>query len=200
MKNKRLKELLKEDKRAKEVYRFIKSDNELYFAYKIAEKAHDGQLRWNGEGNIPYIFHIIDVVRHLLDSGINDKESLITAILHDTVEDGGTTVNVINNIFGKSVAKSVHYLTYDDKNSNIPKDDYFNKLKDKDSNVINVKIADRLSKLAYLYSLTGDDKYKKHYEKIKKDTEKYFKDLINKSNKNLSDKLNQYLNNSHPEG
>ena len=56
---------------------------ELERAYKVAEKAHTGQLRKSGE---PYITHPLAVSEILAEIGLG-LETLIAALLHDTIED-----------------------------------------------------------------------------------------------------------------
>ena len=52
-------------------------------AYYFSEKAHEGQFRRSGE---PYISHPLSVAGILADLHL-DLDSIVTGILHDTVED-----------------------------------------------------------------------------------------------------------------
>ena len=76
-------------------------------AYKFAKKAHSGQCRYSGE---PYIMHPVAVAKILFDLGM-DYESLIAALLHDTVEDTETGLDKIGELFGKDVANLVDGVT-----------------------------------------------------------------------------------------
>ena len=60
---------------------------EIYKAYKFAEKLHAGQYRVSEE---PYIIHPIEVAKILATLKV-DKHTLMAAILHDTIEDTGLT-------------------------------------------------------------------------------------------------------------
>lgn len=80
-------------------------------ADQIAERAHAGQYR-KGAGKIPYITHPRAVVDILHDeAGIRDKQTLIAALLHDTMEDTGMTHAAIAARFGGVVADTVSELT-----------------------------------------------------------------------------------------
>jgi GTP diphosphokinase / guanosine-3',5'-bis(diphosphate) 3'-diphosphatase len=80
-------------------------------AYEFAEKAHDGQFRKSGEA---YISHPIEVAKILLEIGA-DEETIIAALLHDTVEDTGISLKEIRKKFGNKVEKLVNAVTKIDK-------------------------------------------------------------------------------------
>jgi GTP diphosphokinase / guanosine-3',5'-bis(diphosphate) 3'-diphosphatase len=72
-------------------------------AYDFAYRAHDGQRRRSGE---PYITHPVAVAGLLADLHL-DSQTLIAAILHDTMEDTGTAKAEIRERFGEEVAELV---------------------------------------------------------------------------------------------
>lgn len=76
-------------------------------AYQIAYKAHEGQLRKSGE---PYIIHPICVAIILAELEL-DKESIISGLLHDVVEDTVMTKEEIEKEFGAEVALLVDGVT-----------------------------------------------------------------------------------------
>jgi guanosine-3',5'-bis(diphosphate) 3'-pyrophosphohydrolase len=76
-------------------------------AYYFSEKAHEGQFRRSGE---PYIFHPLSVAGILADLRL-DIDSIITGILHDTVEDTSVTLEDIRREFGETVATLVDGVT-----------------------------------------------------------------------------------------
>ena len=80
-------------------------------AMKIAYDAHHGQLDKNG---VPYIFHPY----HLAEQ-MTDELTACTALLHDVVEDTGTSISKLEKIFPHEVTDAVKLLTHDKK------DDYF---------------------------------------------------------------------------
>ncbi len=76
-------------------------------AFKIAYRAHEGQLRASGE---PYIIHPIAVADLLKEIGAGS--SVIAAgLLHDVVEDTGVELSEIENIFGLEVKVLVEGVT-----------------------------------------------------------------------------------------
>jgi GTP diphosphokinase / guanosine-3',5'-bis(diphosphate) 3'-diphosphatase len=76
-------------------------------AYDVAERAHNGQARLTGE---PYIEHPLAVAGILADLRL-DPETLMAALLHDTVEDTAVTREEVRGLFGDQVAKLVDGVT-----------------------------------------------------------------------------------------
>jgi guanosine-3',5'-bis(diphosphate) 3'-pyrophosphohydrolase len=76
-------------------------------AYQYAAKQHRHQIRNSGE---PYITHPIAVAKILLQLNV-DTNSLLAAILHDTVEDTSASLEDIEQLFGKAVAELVDGMT-----------------------------------------------------------------------------------------
>ena len=83
-------------------------DKELIIkAYEFAKASHQGQMRVSGE---EYIIHPASVAMLLIELGM-DMESLISALLHDVVEDTGVTQEEVTNLFGRDVAILVSGVT-----------------------------------------------------------------------------------------
>ncbi len=76
-------------------------------AYRLADEAHQGQVRKSGE---PYIIHPLCVGIILADLEM-DKETIAAGILHDVVEDTHATVEEIREEFGDDVALLVDGVT-----------------------------------------------------------------------------------------
>jgi GTP pyrophosphokinase len=76
-------------------------------AYNIAEKAHGDQRRVSG---IPFILHPTSVACIVAQFGM-DSDSIISALLHDVVEDTDYDLNFIRKEFGKDVANIVDGVT-----------------------------------------------------------------------------------------
>lgn len=77
-------------------------------ALVFAKNAHEGQKRkYTGED---YINHPIRVMQ-LVSTKTKDSHALVTALLHDVVEDTDITFKDIYDSFGYRIMKNVYYLT-----------------------------------------------------------------------------------------
>lgn len=81
-------------------------------ALEKARAAHAGQIR-NGSGGMPYVEHPMAVAARLDEHGYGE-EVLAAALLHDVVEDSGTSLDEIREEFGETVAGMVGALTDDE--------------------------------------------------------------------------------------
>lgn len=76
-------------------------------AYEFANIAHGDQRRVSG---VPFILHPTSVACILAEMGM-DTDSIVAALLHDTVEDTDTTLQDVEDNFGEDVSKLVDGLT-----------------------------------------------------------------------------------------
>ncbi len=76
-------------------------------AAAAAMVAHEGQFRRSGE---PYVTHPVAVAHIVADLGL-DAQTVAAALLHDAVEDTGTTVEMLEEDFGPEVAQIVDGVT-----------------------------------------------------------------------------------------
>ena len=76
-------------------------------AYIFSAAVHQGQVRLSGE---PYLTHPVEVAGILADMKL-DAATIISGLLHDTVEDTLTTIEQVREGFGKDVAFLVDGLT-----------------------------------------------------------------------------------------
>jgi guanosine-3',5'-bis(diphosphate) 3'-pyrophosphohydrolase len=84
----------------------------LLHAAAFAARAHHGQVRKDKE--TPYVSHVFRVCLVARDIfGISDPRVLMTALLHDTVEDTTTDFDDLEEHFGKEIAEWVAYLSKD---------------------------------------------------------------------------------------
>ncbi len=128
-------------------------------AYVYSAKVHSGQKRSSGE---PYLSHPLEVSGILSHMKL-DVSSIITGLLHDTVEDTLATSEEIESMFGKEIASLVEGVT---KIGQLPytskierQAEGFRKLilaTAKDIRVVLVKLADRLHNMRTLEHLSAD--------------------------------------------
>jgi GTP pyrophosphokinase len=76
-------------------------------AHAVAAECHRDQSRKSGE---PYITHPIAVARIIAELGLDDA-TIVAALLHDTVEDTGITLDDLRAEFGDDVAEIVDGVT-----------------------------------------------------------------------------------------
>ncbi len=124
-------------------------------AYKLAEAAHEGQMRSSGE---KYITHPLSVASILLDYCM-DTDTICAALMHDVVEDTEITLDEIRKEFGEDVAMMVDGVT---KIGQVPLNtkeeqqaENIRKIliaMSRDIRVIIIKLADRLHNMRTLYA------------------------------------------------
>ncbi len=125
-------------------------------AFDLALDAHKDMRRKSGE---PYIIHPLAVAQIVCEEIGLGTTSIVSAILHDTVEDTEVTLDDIENIFGTKIAKIVDGLTkisgVFDQSSSIQAENFRKMLltMSDDIRVILIKIADRLHNMRTLGSL-----------------------------------------------
>src|SRR5689334_10760650 len=128
-------------------------------AYEYSAKAHEGQLRRNGD---PYISHPVAVAEIL--AGLHlDASSIKAALLHDVVEDTASTLGEVQQRFGEDVAllvdgvSKIDHLRFDSVAE--AQAESFRKMllaMAKDLRVILVKLADRTHNMRTIESLAPD--------------------------------------------
>ncbi len=122
-------------------------------AWRAGAAAHAGQTRKSGE---PYITHPVAAATVLAEQGV-DIETLVAAILHDTIEDTPLTRDEIAADFGQTVAELVEGVTKLDKlqfqDRQEAAAESFRKMMlamARDLRVILIKLADRLHNMRTL--------------------------------------------------
>jgi (p)ppGpp synthase/HD superfamily hydrolase len=133
-------------------------------AYVFSMKAHGSQKRASGD---PYYSHPIEVAGILTDLHLDD-ETIVTAILHDTIEDTVATHEEIERLFGPSVARLVDGVT---KLSKIEAQSESQRAAENlrkfllamsgDIRVLLVKLADRLHNMRTLHFISNPEKRKR---------------------------------------
>lgn len=130
-------------------------------AYVFAMKAHGSQKRASGD---PYFSHPVEVAYMLTEFKL-DTASIVTALLHDTVEDTDATLADIEQYFSKEVAALVDGVTklsrIETKSENAKQAENFRKLlvaMSEDLRVLMVKLADRLHNMRTLQYIKSPEK------------------------------------------
>ncbi len=130
-------------------------------AYVFAMKAHGSQIRASGD---PYFSHPLEVAGILSEFKV-DSASIITALLHDTIEDTETTLKEIKKHFGKEIARLVDGVTkltrIEFQSDQAKQAENFRKFvlaMSEDIRVLLVKLADRLHNMRTLQHIENTDK------------------------------------------
>ena len=130
-------------------------------AYEYAKEMHEGQFRSSGE---PYYTHPMEVAQILADMKM-DIDTIVTAILHDTVEDTDATYEDLEDKFGKEVAELVSGVTkltqIESKTVEGKQAENFRKLllaMSEDIRVLLVKLADRVHNMRTISGIKKEHK------------------------------------------
>ena len=136
-------------------------------AYGYGLKMHEGQFRHSGE---PYFSHPVAVAAILTEQRLDDA-TIVTALLHDTIEDTRSTYTEVESLFGTEIAElvdGVTKLTNLQLGSSASKQaENFRKLfmaMSKDLRVILVKLADRLHNMRTIKSMKPEKQAQKARE------------------------------------
>ncbi len=130
-------------------------------AYVFSLKAHGAQTRASGD---PYFSHPLEVAGILTGLKL-DCDTIVTALLHDTVEDTLASLDEIERQFGSPVARLVDGVTklsqlelQSDQTKHAENFRKFVLAMSKDIRVLLVKLADRLHNMRTLSFIENQDK------------------------------------------
>jgi GTP pyrophosphokinase len=134
-------------------------------AFNVANEAHKGMRRRSGE---PYIFHPLHVALICVEQMGLGTKSIVSALLHDVVEDTDYTIDDIRTLFGDKVVMIVSGLTkikgmLSKSNVESEQAENFKRLiltLSEDVRVILVKMADRLHNMRTLDSMPQEKQLK----------------------------------------
>ncbi len=133
-------------------------------AYNFAMEAHQHQKRESGE---PYFTHPVAVAMILTEMKL-DVSSIITALLHDTIEDTRATLEQVKKKFGPEIVTLVDGVTkltqIELQSLNRQQAENFRKLvlaMSNDIRVLLVKLADRLHNMRTLHHVGSEEKRKR---------------------------------------
>ncbi|HYD40749.1 MAG TPA: HD domain-containing protein, partial [Anaeromyxobacter sp.] len=148
-------------------------------AYVYSAKVHQGQLRKSGE---PYLIHPLEVAGLLAELKL-DEASVVTGLLHDTIEDTLATAEEITELFGPEIAQLVDGVTklsqFSAANTQEEKQaENFRKMvvaMAKDIRVLLVKLADRTHNMRTLEAMKPESQ-----ERIARETLDIYAPLANR--------------------
>jgi (p)ppGpp synthase/HD superfamily hydrolase len=150
-----------------------------------AKKYHDRQFRKSGE---PYYTHPLEVA-YLVSEYKLTTNVIVTAILHDVIEDSEATVGMIVDEFGWRIAEMVDKLTTDNL------EEIYNVFCE-DNEVALIKLMDRKHNLSTINFMPRNkainkiqDSYKSHFlgaaAEVSKELETEFSKLLEKEDKHF---------------
>jgi len=130
-------------------------------AYVYTVQKHGTQKRASGD---PYFSHPVEVAGLMTELKL-DQETIITALLHDTVEDTLATTEEIDRLFGPEVARLVDGVTKLSKIEAMSESERaaenlrkFLLAMSEDIRVLLVKLADRLHNMRTLHFIKSEEK------------------------------------------
>ena len=136
-------------------------------AYAYGARMHEGQLRRSGE---PYFSHPVAVAAILTEMRLDDS-TIVTALLHDTIEDTRSTHAEIAGHFGEEIAELVEGVTkltnLELSGAHSQQVENFRKLfiaMSRDLRVILVKLADRLHNMRTIRAMPPEKQTQKARE------------------------------------
>ena len=140
-------------------------ENLLNRAYVFSMKAHGSQKRASGD---PYFSHPLEVAGILTELKL-DSNTIVTALLHDTIEDTVATYEDIERLFGSKIAQLVDGVTKLSKlerpaSESARQAENFRKLlvaMSNDIRVLLVKLADRLHNMRTIHFIKDPEKRKR---------------------------------------
>ncbi len=137
-------------------------------AYEYAAQAHEGQVRKDGS---PFVSHPLSVAQIVAEELRLDSESIMAALLHDTIEDTAATHEEVSRLFSPTVADLVEGV------SKLTRVHFTSKAQEqmenlrkmllamsKDIRVILVKVADRLHNMRTMEYQTPAKQKQKSFE------------------------------------
>lgn len=141
------------------------NEHRIIKALEYATIKHEGQTRESS--GVPYIVHPVSVALILMDYGI-DADTIVSALLHDVLEDTDTKRSELKTMFGSEVAelvdgvsrvKTLRYKSSENENSESLRKMFVAMAKD--IRVIMIKLADRLNNMRTLENMPNEHQVRK---------------------------------------
>ena len=177
----------------------VKDFDAIERAFELSLKSHAGIRRKSGE---PFIIHPLRVALIVANEIGLGPTSIVSAILHDVVEDTSVSLNQVRKLFGSGVYRIVRGLTKIKKmvigNKSMQAENFKKLLLNgsEDYRIILVKLADRIDNMRYLYGLPRHKQLRMAAE-----TQQIYAPLAHRAglNRVKAELENLYLVYTHPE-
>lgn len=143
-------------------------------AFDLMQEKMSTEAGFKRQGVDPYYYHLVDVSQYLLNSGIRNESVIVSALLHDYIEDvEGANRSLVATLFGDKVADTVLKVTKEhgvDYKTDMEKmQEYVNGIKDNLDSAL-VKTSD----LVHNFGTLGDTPLEKRIRKAKEMETFYF--------------------------
>ena len=138
-------------------------DEKITRAFKLCYLSHKGEKRASGE---PFYLHPVEVAKIIASDLSIDDESVVAALLHDTVEDTPVTIEDIRTLFGETVAHIIDGVTKIEgffESRDTKQAETFMKMllsMAEDIRVVLIKFADRLHNMRTIHHLSREKQLK----------------------------------------
>lgn len=157
---------------------------EIEKALHFTRVAHKGQTRWDSS---PYINHLMSVASRCIKHGYLSTEAVVTALLHDVVEDTSVSLTAVEDMFGETIALNVDFLSQRKGETRL---DYFTRCMNSSSPVVlAVKFSDRCDNVAGLHTCPDLPEYEGHVSRYMQELKDFFVPHTGKVNLSLAEEL-----------
>ena len=164
-------------------------------ALLFAASKHEGQKMKQPE--VSYMAHLQGVCLEAINGCLNEdanvdlEKVIILALLHDTIEDTGTTYEEVKELFGEDIAKGVLALTKDETiEHDLRMKDSLRRIKAQSVEVSIVKLSDRIFNLKDVPSKWDEEKVNDYRNQAQMILEE-----LGDANKYLASRLKDKINN-----
>lgn len=164
-------------------------------AIKAASVLHKDQVR-KGSVPYPYVTHLFAVATIVADY-TNDEDTIVAALLHDTLEDTDYTEKELEDDFGGAVRDIVVALTepaipeYDRKNITFQKKQYLKQIKDASERALIVVAADKIHNMRSIVEEYYEDHsgFLSHFGTYIEDRLMAYQEISNVLNRRLKNQI-----------
>lgn len=164
-------------------------------AIKAASVLHKDQVR-KGSVPYPYVTHLFTVATIVADY-TNDEDTIVAALLHDTLEDTDYTEKELEDDFGGAVRDIVVALTepsipeYDRKSITFQKKEYIKQIKDASERALIVVAADKIHNMRSIVEEYCEDHslFLSHFGSYIEDRLMVYQEISNVLNRRLKNQI-----------